>query len=119
MIRVTIELVLPLRPPKELGRIEIENVSHTAGEFDDYHIKAAVERHTGDATLINRTLTDYPRRRFNVLGLLYRALAEIGPEPMKEHSDFQPHHARGIGERSGPVDPLVLLGEEADQGGGD
>ena len=119
MIRVPIELIRPLRRPRELARIEIENISGEA-EYADYHIKAAVEPHTGDATLINRTLEHHPRRRYNVLGLLYKVLAEIGTDPMKEASDVQPHHPRGVGEGSGPVDPLVLLeGEASDQGGGD
>lgn len=66
----------------ELGRIEIENISDEASDLGDYSIKFAVER-VAAVGLHRRSMLAFPRRRYNVLGLLLQALNTLAPDELR------------------------------------
>lgn len=66
----------------ELGRITIENVSDEAGEFGNYSVKFGVEK-VASVGVHQRGLVNFPRTKYNVLGLLLQALNTLEPRELE------------------------------------
>lgn len=80
----------------ELGRIDIENVSDEAGEFGNYSVRFGVER-IGSVGVHQRSLINFPRTKYNVLGLVLQALNTLEPRELElDGSPGERRPRRGI-----------------------
>lgn len=73
---------------RELGRIEIENVSDSAGEYGDYSIRFAVDKIRA-VGIHQRGLHGFPRTKYNVLALLLQALNTLLPDELKFDGEWE------------------------------
>jgi hypothetical protein len=101
MIEVTIK-----SGRKELGRIQIENVSESAEEFGDYSIQFGVD--TGDGVAVyQRKVLHFNRKKHNVLGLIRIALDTLTEKELFLDSDPDASHSPNLARRlSGPLWPF-------------
>ena len=86
----------------ELGRIEIENVSDSAGEMGHYSVRFAVER-IGRVGLHQRGILDFPRTKYNVLALLLQALNTLVPEDLELDGEPTPDKMSLLGLPKGNI----------------
>lgn len=81
-VRLVIEVIIRHKGSEvELGRIEIENVSGD-GEFGNYSVRFGVDRIKA-VGLHRRAMLNFPRTKYNVLGLLLQALNTLEPAEME------------------------------------
>lgn len=88
MIRVKIEVVPggDEERARELALVEIANLA-PPGPTGDYQVRAVVGLDNGDVAVRNRMLPDQPRRRRNVLQLVYAALAALEPDTLESNEE--------------------------------
>lgn len=80
----------------ELGRIEIENVTEDGqAEFANYSVRFGVERIKG-VGLHRRGMLNFPRKKYNVLGLLFQALNTLEQEEMELEGEFHERPLKSI-----------------------
>lgn len=90
MIRVLIQVVPPpgrSRGAQTIARIDIANESPVDARWADYTVRCAVERPNGDSGTHTRLVRGHDRRAWNVLGLVMRALEELGHRAMRSGYD--------------------------------
>lgn len=72
----------------EIGKITIENVSDDgAGEHANYSVRFAV-RKGNSVGLHKRGLINFPRKKYNVFGLLLQALNSLDQSELEFDGDF-------------------------------
>lgn len=72
---------------KELARIQIENMDGIVSEFADYSAQFAVDTGDGGLAMYQRRIDQFPRRRYNVLGLLRLALSALDEKDLTLDAD--------------------------------
>ena len=73
---------------RELGRVTIEKVSDSAGEYGDYSIRFAVDKIRA-VGIHQRGLHGFPRTKYNVLALLLQALNTLLPEELEFDGEWE------------------------------
>lgn len=59
----------------QLARMKLECVgTHTDGQFGDYSVQIALYDGANGITLLQRAVENFPRKRYNILGLIQLAL---------------------------------------------
>lgn len=77
---------------KELAKITVENVSDEAGEFGNYSVQIGVEK--GKSVGIHqRGLIGFPRKKYNVLGLLLQALLTLDARELEWDGEWETPNA--------------------------
>lgn len=71
----------------ELARIDIENVTRTRTEHGDYSVQFAVDTGDGNLAMYQRRVENFPRKRYNVLGLLRLALSALDEKELTLDTD--------------------------------
>lgn len=70
----------------EAAKITIEKLVFKTDGTADYSVRFAVDRGTGHVGIHQRVVEDFPRTKYNVLGLLALALQTLSPEELSlEH----------------------------------
>ena len=84
---MTIEVIVRHKGTEvELARIEIENIGGDT-EYGDYSVRLLA--HKGQGTGVHqRGITEFPRRRYNVLALLLQALNTLGPSELEFEGEW-------------------------------
>ena len=84
---MTIEVIVRHKGTEiELARLEIENVG-LEDEYGDYSVRLLV--HKGQGTGVHqRGITNFPRKKYNVLALLLQALNTLEPSELEYVGDW-------------------------------
>jgi hypothetical protein len=70
----------------ELGRVTIENIQMNVDGSADYSVRFGVDRH--DAFGVHqRGIFGFPRKKYNVFGLLLQALNTLDPSELELEDD--------------------------------
>ncbi len=84
----------------ELGRVTIENVQMNADGTADYSVRFGVDRHEAFG-VHQRAVFGFPRKNYNVFGLLLQALNTLDPRELELDGEVDlhagsdsTHHAR-------------------------
>lgn len=86
---MTIEVIIRHKESDtELGRIEIENVmdSHDP-DYGNYAVRFGVEK-IKSVGVHTRTMLNFPRTKYNVLGLVLQALNTLDPVDLELEGDL-------------------------------
>lgn len=72
----------------EVGLIRITNLTKEKDlEYADYSIEFGVDTGAGFA-VYQRSIYSFPRKEYNVLGLIYQALATLDPKELRLDGDI-------------------------------
>lgn len=82
----------------ELGKIRIENLSEVSAEHGDYTVQFAVDTGAGWATY-QRSVHNFPRKQFNVLGLLRLALDTLDEKELTLDADPDARSSSSVARR--------------------
>lgn len=91
----------------ELGYMTIENLSDVSEEFGDYSVRFGVDRNES-VGIHQRAIHKFPRRKYNVFGLVLQALSTLEPSELELDGDLKASSIRRkrLGWRAGSWSPL-------------
>lgn len=91
------------RDGQPIALMEINNISEDNSEFADYKVHYAINRGSGMG-LHNRIIYGFPRKYFNVFGLLLQSLNSLNEKDLKLERDFDPDQAPVSTDMGGGLD---------------
>ena len=95
-----IEVRITYKGGKELAKVTIENMCDSDdADFGDYSVRFAVDTGGGSLAIYQRSIHDFPRKKFNVLGLLRLALSTLDEEELTLDADPDARHSSGVGRK--------------------
>lgn len=80
---------------RELGVVRIERMGFSSSEFEDYSVQLGVDTGEGLATY-QRSVEHFPRKKYNVLGLLRLALDTLEEKELTLDADPDAGHSSNL-----------------------
>lgn len=85
---MTIEVIIRHKESgTKLAHIDIENLSEEPSEYADYSVRFGVER-IKSVGVHQRSMLNFPRLKYNVLGLVLQALNTLEPSELELEGDL-------------------------------